>query len=71
MHLQFFEFNPQHGRAFLAHGFVLVAFEGGGRPLLCSEASSILLLFHSFISSSHLLRAHIEESILFVLSGVL
>ena len=45
MHLQFFEFNPQHGRAFLVHGFVLVALEGGGRPLLCSEAFLYFLCF--------------------------
>ena len=36
---------PQHGRAFLATGFVAAAFEGGRRGLLCSRAFLYSLCF--------------------------
>ena len=46
LHLQFLEFNPQHGRAFLALGFVaFFRLEGGRRGLLCSRAFLYSLCF--------------------------
>jgi hypothetical protein len=47
VHLQFLEFNPQHGRAFLTVGFsmVLVSVETEQRCLLCSRAFLYSLCF--------------------------
>ena len=44
MHLQFLEFNPQHGRAFLAE----CPPEGRRRGLLCSRAFFLYCLFFTF-----------------------
>ena len=49
LHEQFDLKRPQHGRAFLTHGFVAAAvapaFEGGRRGLLCSRAFLYSLCF--------------------------
>ena len=43
--MQFFDVNPQHGRAFLTVGFVVAAFEGGRQDLLCSRTFLYSLCF--------------------------